>query len=94
MHALFNPVVYFIMSRTFRQSALQKFRQCTGFLKHKRCKDSPCRMTTHANLKTEDIPVSVSEFQHIYHNNLKGKFYFTIYFPKSRIMLNFFFFSS
>lgn len=76
MHALFNPVVYFIMSRTFRQSAVQKFRQSTRFLKHKRCKDSPCRTTTQTNLKTEDIPVSVSEFQHIYHRNLKGNYFF------------------
>ena len=65
MHALFNPVVYFIMSRTFRQSALQKFRQCTSFIKYKQCEESPSRRTTQTNLKTEDIPVSVSVFQQI-----------------------------
>ena len=72
MHALFNPVVYFIMSRTFRQSALQKFRQCTGFIKHKRCEDSsPSRRTTQNNLKTEDIPVSVYDIPQLYDNKLK-----------------------
>ena len=65
-----------MMSRIFRQSALQKFRQCTGILIHKRYKDSLCRTTTHANLKTEDKPVSVSEFQHIYNRNLKGNYFF------------------
>ena len=65
MHALFNPVVYFIMSRTFRQSALQKFRQCTSFIKHKRCEEPTTNLFEQTNLKTEEIPVSVSEFQQI-----------------------------
>lgn len=29
IHALFNPIVYFIMSQSFRQSAVKKLTQCT-----------------------------------------------------------------
>ena len=57
MHALFNPVVYFIMSRTFRQSAMKKFRQ--WFCKQKRCDDaSPSKKAAQTQMKIEDIPVS------------------------------------
>ena len=29
IHAIFNPIVYFIMSQNFRRSAVKKFQQCT-----------------------------------------------------------------
>ena len=59
MHAIFNPVVYFIMSRSFRQSATNKFRQCTSHTEKRLCcKNNSEKGTNEDDLKLETIPLT------------------------------------
>ena len=59
IHAIFNPIIYFIMSRNFRQSAVKKFQQCSTNINDKCCQHSLRRRSSQPAQTCEHVQVSL-----------------------------------